>query len=102
MFGALTDFTVDLFACALGYAVGDWMDQDEGQDRLARRAVGISGRFADPVGLVEDARRAVGRLADLLAEQGFPSLAAVVGEGDPPLLAAAFGYFLRRELADNE
>jgi formylglycine-generating enzyme required for sulfatase activity len=55
---------------------------------------------ADPHGLLDAATQAVGRLADDLAPQ-CPSLAQFLRRptpSGPPLLAAAFAYFLRREI----
>jgi hypothetical protein len=54
--------------------------------------------------LVEEARRAVNGVADALAEN-YPNLARLLRTptpAGPPLLAAAFCYFFRREVETND
>jgi formylglycine-generating enzyme required for sulfatase activity/serine/threonine protein kinase len=66
---------------------------------IALQASGFR-RHADPQGLVEEARRAVAGVADALAG-GYPNLALLIRRptpSGPPLLAAAFCYFFRREV----
>ena len=66
---------------------------------FARQAAGFR-RHADPQGLIQEARRAVAGVADALAE-GYPNLARMLRAptpAGPPLLAAAFCYFFRREV----
>jgi WD40 repeat protein/tetratricopeptide (TPR) repeat protein len=70
---------------------------------IARQAAGFQ-RHADPQGLVEEARRAVNSVADALAEN-YPNLARLLRTptpAGPPLLAAAFCYFFRREVETND
>jgi tetratricopeptide (TPR) repeat protein len=70
---------------------------------IARQAAGFQ-RHADPQGLVEEARRAVNGVADALAEN-YPNLAGLLRTptlAGPPLLAAAFCYFFRREVETND
>ncbi len=60
-------------------------------------------RHTDPQGLVEEARLAVGGVADFLTK-GYPNLAGLLRTptpSGPPLLAAAFAYFIRREVETN-
>ena len=66
---------------------------------IARQAAGFR-RHADPQGLIEESRRAVAGVADALAE-GYPNLSRLLRAptpAGPPLLAAAFCYFFRREV----
>jgi formylglycine-generating enzyme required for sulfatase activity len=73
-------------------------------DRLdAQEVAGLATDFrpyADPQGLIDGARAAVAAVADALAE--YPNLARLLRQptpgGCPPLLAAAFAYFFRREV----
>jgi serine/threonine protein kinase len=70
---------------------------------VARQAAGFT-RHTDPQGLVEEARRAVNGVADALAEN-YPNLARLLRTptpAGPPLLAAAFCYFFRREVETND
>ena len=70
---------------------------------IARQAAGFK-RHADPQGLIEEARRAVAGVADALAE-GYPNLARLLRAptpAGPPLLAAAFCYFFRREVETDD
>src|SRR5207302_9514415 len=70
---------------------------------IARQAAGFR-RHADPQGLVEEARRAVAGVADALAA-AYPKLAELLRTptpGGPPLLAAAFAYFFRREVETDD
>ena len=70
---------------------------------IARQAAGFR-RHADPQGLIEEARRAVAGVADALAE-GYPNLARLLRTptpAGPPLLAAAFCYFFRREVETDD
>ena len=71
---------------------------------IARQAAGFR-RHADPQGLIEESRRAVAGVADALAD-GYPNLSRLLRTptpAGPPLLAAAFCYFFRREVeTDNE
>ena len=70
---------------------------------IARQAAGFQ-RHADPQGLVEEARRAVNGVADALAEN-YPNLTRLLRTPTPvgpPLLAAAFCYFFRREVETND
>ncbi len=56
-------------------------------------------RYADHQGIIGDAEKVVARIADDLAE--FPNLQKLLRQptpGGPPLLAAAFAYFFRREV----
>src|SRR5438132_1234808 len=60
-------------------------------------------RHADPQGLVGEARRAVDGVADGLTE-GYPNLARFLRAATPsgpPLLAAAFCFFFRREVESD-
>jgi formylglycine-generating enzyme required for sulfatase activity len=59
--------------------------------------------YVDPQGLVEGARQAVAFVAEALRE-GYPNLSRLLctpTPAGPPLLAAAFTYFLRREIETN-
>ncbi len=70
---------------------------------IARQAAGFR-RHADPQGLIEESRRAVAGVADALAE-GYPNLARLLRTptpAGPPLLAAAFCYFFRREVETDD
>jgi tRNA A-37 threonylcarbamoyl transferase component Bud32/tetratricopeptide (TPR) repeat protein len=70
---------------------------------IARQAAGFR-RHADPQGLIEEARRAVAGVADALAES-YPNLAKLLRTptpAGPPLLAAAFCYFFRREVETDD
>ena len=70
---------------------------------IARQAAGFR-RHADPQGLIEESRRAVAGVADALAE-GYPNLSRLLRAptpAGPPLLAAAFCYFFRREVETND
>jgi F-box protein 11 len=70
---------------------------------IARQAASFQ-RHVDPQGLVEEARRAVAGVADALAEN-YPNLARLLRTptpAGPPLLAAAFCYFFRREVETND
>ena len=70
---------------------------------IARQAAGFK-RHADPQGLIEEARRAVAGVADALAK-GYPNLARLLRAptpAGPPLLAAAFCYFFRREVETDD
>lgn len=61
-------------------------------------------RLEDPQGFLEAAWGAVRDLAVGLHRAGYVNLAQLVGTrmaGQPPLLVTAFGYFLRREVADD-
>src|SRR5205807_8662241 len=61
-------------------------------------------RHADQAGLIEEAQRAVAGVADALSE-GHPNLSRLIRQSTPagpPLLAAAFCYFFRREVESNE
>jgi hypothetical protein len=76
---------------------------DGAHTAVARQAAGFQ-RHADPQGLVEEARRAVHGVADALAEN-YPNLARLLRTptpAGPPLLAAAFCYFFRREVETND
>jgi predicted Zn finger-like uncharacterized protein len=68
-------------------------------DPLAAEADGWE-RFTDPNDMIAGATRAVARVADVLGTD-FPNLARLLREptpAGPPLLAAAFAYFFRREV----
>ncbi len=70
---------------------------------FARLAAGFK-RHADAQGLVEESRKAVAGVADALVEC-YPNLARLIRRptpAGPPLLAAAFCYFFRREVEQNE
>ncbi len=70
---------------------------------IARQAASFK-RHADPQGLVEESRRAVAGVADALAE-GYPNLSRLLRAptpAGPPLLAAAFCYFFRREVETDD
>jgi hypothetical protein len=70
---------------------------------IARQAASFT-RHADPQGLVEEARRVVNGVADALTEN-YPNLARLLRTptpAGPPLLAAAFCYFFRREVETND
>jgi len=70
---------------------------------IARQAAGFR-RHADPQGLIEESRRAVAGVADALAES-YPNLARLLRAptpAGPPLLAAAFCYFFRREVETDD
>ena len=70
---------------------------------IARQAAGFK-RHADPQGLIEESRRAVAGVADALAD-GYPNLARLLRAptpAGPPLLAAAFCYFFRREVETDD
>ncbi len=71
---------------------------------IARQAAGFK-RHVDPQGLIEESRRAVAGVADALAAD-YPNLSRLLRTPTPawpPLLAAAFCYFFRREVeTDNE
>src|SRR5205807_3272564 len=59
---------------------------------------------ADTLGLVEGAREAVGQIADSLRE-GYANLSRLLATPTPPrppLLAAAFAYFFRREVETDD
>ena len=61
-------------------------------------------RFNSPQALIEGSWECMGRLADDLSREGYPSLAEYLRhptDGGPPLLVTAFGYFLRREVVDD-
>jgi hypothetical protein len=70
---------------------------------VARQATDFR-RFADPQGLIDGARQAVAAVANDL-EALYPNLARLLRQptpaGGPPLLAAAFAYFFRREVEEN-
>ena len=66
---------------------------------VARRAADFR-RYTDPEGLIDGARQAVASVGDALAAD-YPNLATLLRQPTPegpPLLAAAFGYFFRREV----
>jgi formylglycine-generating enzyme required for sulfatase activity/tRNA A-37 threonylcarbamoyl transferase component Bud32 len=66
---------------------------------VARQATTFR-RHADPQGLVAEAHRAVAGIADTIAEH-YPDLSRLIRRpmpAGPPLLAAAFCYFFRREV----
>jgi tetratricopeptide (TPR) repeat protein len=70
---------------------------------IARQAAGFT-RYLDGPGLIEGATQAVGQIA-LALRTDYPRLAKLLGTptpGRPPLLAAAFAYFFRREVATDE
>ncbi len=70
---------------------------------IARQAAGFK-RHTDPQGLIEEARRAVDGVADTLAG-GYPNLSRLLRTptpAGPPLLAAAFCYFFRREVETDD
>jgi len=70
---------------------------------IARQAAGFR-RHADQEGLIGEARRAVGGVADALATD-CPNLARLLRTptpAGPPLLAAAFCYFFRREVETDD
>src|SRR5205807_8466004 len=61
-------------------------------------------RHADQAGLIEEAQRAVAGVADALSE-GHPNLSRLIRQSTPagpPLLAAAFCYFFRREVETDD
>ncbi|MFO0930731.1 MAG: bifunctional serine/threonine-protein kinase/formylglycine-generating enzyme family protein [Gemmataceae bacterium] len=71
-------------------------------DEIARAAGGVQ-RYADATGLVDGATRAVGQVADALGD--YPHLARLLRgptPGGPPLLAAAFCFFFRREVETDD
>ncbi len=70
---------------------------------LARQAAGFK-RHTDPQGLIEESRRAVAGVADALAG-AYPNLCRLLRTptpAGPPLLAAAFCYFFRREVETDD
>ncbi len=70
---------------------------------IARQAAGFK-RHTDPQGLIEEARRAVAGVADALAG-AYPNLSRLLRTptpAGPPLLAAAFCYFFRREVETDD
>ena len=70
---------------------------------IARQAASFK-RHADPQGLIEESRRAVAGVADALAED-YPNLSRLLRAptpAGPPLLAAAFCYFFRREVETDD
>ncbi len=70
---------------------------------IARQAAGFK-RHADPQGLIEESRRAVAGVADALAG-AYPNLSRLLRTptpAGPPLLAAAFCYFFRREVETDD
>ena len=70
---------------------------------IARQAAGFK-RHTDPQGLIEEARRAVAGVADALAGD-YPNLSRLLRTptpAGPPLLAAAFCYFFRREVETDD
>ncbi len=77
------------------------VDDAAGEELSQRTAA--HARRDDPAGLAEGAGRAEALVADALAADQ-PRLARLLRAqaGDPPLLAAAFAYFFRREVESNE
>ncbi len=70
---------------------------------IARQAAGFK-RPTDQQGLIEEARQAVDGVADALAG-GYPNLSRLLRTpmpAGPPLLAAAFCYFFRREVETDD
>ncbi len=70
---------------------------------IARQAAGFR-RHADSQGLVDEARRTVEEVAATLSHD-YPNLAKLLRTptpAGPPLLAAAFSYFFRREVETDE
>ena len=70
---------------------------------IARQAASFK-RHVDLQGLVEESRRAVAGVADALAES-YPNLSRLLRAptpAGPPLLAAAFCYFFRREVETDD
>ncbi|HVS40578.1 MAG TPA: bifunctional serine/threonine-protein kinase/formylglycine-generating enzyme family protein [Gemmataceae bacterium] len=70
---------------------------------IARQAAGFK-RHTDPQGLIEESRRAVDGVADALAG-AYPNLSRLLRTptpSGPPLLAAAFCYFFRREVETDD
>ena len=68
-----------------------------------RQPVADFRRYTEDAGLLNGARAAVAVVADQLAEE-YPHLARLLGQptpAGPPLLAAAFAYFFRREVQTN-
>ncbi len=75
---------------------------DAALEDLERRTASHAHR-EEPAGLTAAAGRAEKLVADALAAER-PRLARLLRDqaGDPPLLAAAFAYFFRREIESNE
>jgi formylglycine-generating enzyme required for sulfatase activity len=70
---------------------------------IARQAAGFQ-RHTDPGGLIDGARQAVDQVADALREN-YPNLSRLLRAptpSGPPLLAAAFCYFFRREVETDD
>jgi serine/threonine protein kinase len=63
-------------------------------------------RYSDPTALAAAARRAAAHAADGLDAVAAPRLAALLrlptADGQPPLVAAAFAFFFRREVVRNK
>ena len=70
---------------------------------VARQAAGFR-RYVDSQPLIEGATQAVAQVAEVLRE-GYPYLSQLLCRhtpAGPPLLAAAFAYFLRREIETDD
>jgi hypothetical protein len=70
---------------------------------VAHDAAGLT-RATDTGGLIEDAQTAVSHVADVLAPD-YPNLATLLRTptpSGPPLLAAAFAFFFRREVEEDD
>ncbi|GEM_PF-5358681 len=61
-------------------------------------------RYSDPQSLIDGSRQVMSQVADDAKLAGFPALAELLRhspDGETPLLVTAFGYFLRREIAQD-
>ena len=77
--------------------------QGASPEDIARQAAGFR-RHTEPQGLIEESRRAVAGVADALAG-AYPNLSRLLRTptpAGPPLLAAAFCYFFRREVETDD
>ena len=108
IFVANADTGLELFPANIRLQACDELNRLKRDGRLGVEGIALATldltRIASPAKIADDARRAISTIADdLLAES--PNLARILmlapPNGGTPLLAAAFAYFLRRNIATD-